>query len=323
MSKRRLNIQQSARVEKKQLRYRQSAGIDEHSSTKEGLVITRFSRHALIESEDASRIQCSIRPNIDSLVAGDRIVWQALSPKQGVILSRYPRQSVLGRPDQRGQIKPVAANISQIMIVIAAKPEISWPLLDSYLVMAEYLNLKACIVLNKIDLPCEHVKARLIEQYEPLGYAIIMTSVKDTCGDTSLKHILDHETSVFVGQSGVGKSSLISSILPTVTNIQTEDISVRTALGKHTTSSSILYHIPTGGALIDSPGVREFGLWHMPDRAIAMGYLEFRPYLSQCKFRDCNHKDTMGCALIKALEMGLISKDRHDNFIKISTQFAQ
>ena len=323
MSKRRISHQQSARIEKKQKNYRQETLKAPLDGTTEGLVIKRFSRHALVESPQGLRTLCSIRPTIDSLVAGDRVVWQTEGANQGVVVSRYPRESSLGRPDKRGQLKPIAANISQMMIVVAPKPEISWPLLDSYLVMAEYLQIHACIVLNKIDLASEGVREQLIQQYESLGYSILFTSQGDKHSFKDLEKALDHQVSVFVGQSGVGKSSLISHILPLELTIQTGAISTRTELGRHTTSTSCLYHLPTGGALIDSPGVREFGLWHMPVSEIAKGYREFAPYLTQCKFRNCNHRDDLGCALLEALKNNLIAPNRYENYVKISTQFAK
>ena len=321
MSKRRISHQQSARIEKKQKNYRQQTEAENTESTADGLVIRRFSRHALVESLQGTRTLCSIRPTIDSLVAGDRIVWQTEGKNQGVIVSRYPRESVLGRPDKRGQLKPVAANISQVMIVIAPKPDISWPLLDSYLVMTEYLGLQACIVLNKVDLPCIELQQQLLQQYQPLGYSIILTSIDDKNHAKQLQSTLNNQTSVFVGQSGVGKSSLIARILPLELDIQTGAISTRTDLGRHTTSSSCLYHLPTGGSLIDSPGVREFGLWHMPVTEIAKGFREFIPYLSQCKFRNCNHLNPQGCALLAAVNKKLVSRNRYENYVKISTQF--
>jgi len=318
MSKRRISEQQSARIEKNQKRYRQPTEQESNSATADGLVIRRFSRHALVEPINGACIHCSIRPNIDSLVAGDRVVWQAEGERQGVIVSRYPRQSVLGRPDKKGQIKPVAANISQILIVTAPKPEISWPLVDSYLVMADYLNLRACIILNKTDLACNQLRERLRQQYEPLGYPIVFTSYEDKKSYQLLQNLLDAQISVFVGQSGVGKSSLIAHILPLEANIQIAAISDQAELGKHTTSSSCLYHLPTGGALIDSPGIREFGLWHMPAVDIAKGYREFKPYLSQCKFRNCNHQDTPGCEIIAAVKNKLIARDRYENYVRIT-----
>ena len=321
MSKRRITDQQSARIAKKQKAYRQQTENPQNDSTTDGLVITRFSRHALVEVADGSRVHCSIRPSIGSLVSGDRVIWQAEGARQGVIVSRYPRDSVLGRPDKRGQMRAVAANITQMMIVVAPKPEISWPLLDSYLVVAEYLKLRACIVLNKIDIACDTLQQQLLDQYQQLGYDVLFTSLEDETSYRALQSKLDNQISVFVGQSGVGKSSIITKILPLELNIQTAAISARTDLGCHTTSNSCLYHLPRGGALIDSPGVREFSLWHMPAAEIAKGYREFKPFISECRFRNCDHRDTPGCALIAALKENVISRHRYDNYVKISTQF--
>ncbi|KTC85098.1 small ribosomal subunit biogenesis GTPase RsgA [Legionella brunensis] len=321
MSKRRVNKQQSARIQKIQADYRHNAKVNEFSAT--GLVLTRFSRHAEIEDSGGNRIHCSIRPNIDSLVAGDRVIWQPEGEGQGVVVSRYPRDSMLGRPDKRGEFKPVAANITQIMIVVAVKPELSWHLLDSYLVMAENLGLQICIVLNKIDLACEAIQEELLELYQPLGYPLLFTSKIIEQSYRELSQALNHHVSVFVGQSGVGKSSLIAGILPHEANIQTAEISSGTELGCHTTSNSRLYHLPAGGALIDSPGVRELGLWHMPVNQIVEGYREFRPLISQCKFRNCNHRDTPECAIIAATKTGHIATRRYENFIKITTQFVK
>lgn len=318
MTKRRISNQQSLRIEKKQKYYRQQTEIVAQGATTDGLVIKRFGQHALVESQREARTHCSIRPTIDSLVAGDRVVWQEEGDHQGVIVSRYPRQSILGRPDKQGVLKPVAANINQVMIVVAPKPNISWTLLDSYLVMAEHLHLQPCIVLNKIDLTCDKLQQQLLKQYEPLGYTLLFTSINEKKHLKKLQNALDNQTSVFVGQSGVGKSSLIASILPPATEIRTGAISTRTDLGQHITSNSCLYHIPSGGMLIDSPGVREFGLWHMPASEIAKGYREFKPYLSQCKFRNCNHHNILGCALKEAVAKNLVAQDRYENYIKLA-----
>jgi len=323
MSKRRISHQQSARIERKQAHYRQKSPMITEGTTLEGLIIKRYGSQALVESLEGIQVHCSIRPNIDSLVAGDRIIWQEEGPHQGVVISRYPRESVLGRADKHGQLKPVAANISQIMIVVASKPEISWPLLDSYLVMAEYLKLSACIVLNKADLPSNELQQRLIQEYEPLGYSVLSTSIQGNRGYEALEKILNDEISVFVGQSGVGKSSIIEHILPKETSIQTAAISAHSELGRHTTSNSRFYHLPTGGALIDSPGVREMALWHMHISDIAKGYREFVPFLSQCKYRNCTHRNTESCAIQNATKSQLIALHRYENYVKISTQFGK
>lgn len=324
MSKRRISHQQSARIEKKQRNYHQQSESGHPEATFDGLVIKRFSRHAQIEDATGARIQCSIRPTLDTLVAGDRVVWQAEGHGQGVVVSRYPRKSVLGRPDKHGQLRPIAANITQAMIVVAPKPEISWSLLDSYLVMAEYLNLQSCIVLNKTDLASEKLKHELVTHYAALDYNILFTGRDQHEGYEQLETALDNHVSVFVGQSGVGKSSLIAQMLPQESSrIQVGDISIKSELGCHTTSNSCFYHLPSGGALIDSPGVREFGLWHMPATEIAKGFREFKPFLSECKFRNCNHRDTPGCALLEAVKNKSITRQRYENYVKISTQFAK
>lgn len=324
MSKRRISHQQSARIEKKQRNYRQPAETGHPEATSDGLVIKRFSRHAQIENTNGERLSCSIRPSLGTLVAGDRVVWQTEGHDQGVVVSRYPRSSVLGRPDKHGELRPVAANITQVMIVVAPKPEISWPLLDSYLVMTEYLNLRACIVLNKTDLASDKLREELRTYYTTLEYPILFTGRDQHEGYKQLQTTLNNQTSVFVGQSGVGKSSLIAQVLPEESSlIHVGEISVKSELGCHTTSNSCFYHLPSGGALIDSPGVREFGLWHMPATEIAKGFREFRPYLSKCKFRDCNHRDAPHCALLEAVKNKSITRKRYDNYVKISTQFAK
>lgn len=322
MSKRRINKQQLARIEKNQQTYQVSKEND-IDTLEDGLVITRFSRHVEIEDHQGKRIRCSIRPNLDTLVAGDRVIWQPEGDKQGVVVSIYPRGSLLARPTSSGLKKPVAANITQMIIVIAPKPEISWPLLDSYLVMAETLQLHAIILLNKIDLPCEDLKLQLVNDYQSLGYPLVMVSKNSAGSFDSLKEVLNHQISVFVGQSGVGKSSIIAEVLPHEEGIATSEISVGAELGRHTTSNSRYYHLPSGGALIDSPGVREFSLWDIDAYILAQGYIEFKPYLSQCKFRNCTHINTPHCAILEALGNNLISRRRYDNFIKLCIQFSK
>lgn len=318
MSKRQISKQQRVRIHQKEAHYRDQTS---NQSMMDALVIARYSSRAIIESAQGKLVSCAIRRSIDSLVAGDRVVWQSEGNDQGLIISRYPRTTVLGRPDKRNKIKAIAANISQMVIVIAPKPNVSWPLLDSYLIIAECFNLNACILLNKTDLPCDKIKKRLQNEYEPLEYPVLFRNHINNSGFTALQEQLNHQISVFVGQSGVGKSFLINTLLPSNVDIKSQAISTGAESGKHTTSYSFYYHLAEGGGLIDSPGVREFGLWHMADRKLAEGYKEFKPYLVQCKFRNCNHQDTPGCAIYQAVKEGKIATGRYKNYLKICEQF--
>lgn len=314
MSKRRINRQQLTRIAKKQQSFQEEKYQE---GLARGLVLIRFNRSVEIEDPDGRIFRCSIRPNLDTLVAGDNILWQPEGPNQGVIVSLYPRSTLLARPTSAGLKKPVAANITQMIVVIAPKPVISWPLLDSYLIMAETLNLQALIVLNKTDLPSEELQTRLLQDYQSLPYPLILLNQEEDAGFETLQKALQQQVSVFIGQSGVGKSSIISKILPHETSITTQQLSMHTELGQHTTSNSRYYHLPTGGALIDSPGVREFSLWNMNAQTLAQGYVEWKPYISLCKFRNCTHQDTPHCAVIAALNKGDISNHRYQNYLKL------
>lgn len=320
MSKRRINKQQTSRIEKTQQSY-QLNKESELDSLADGLVIRCFNKQVEIEDNHGKKIRCSIRPHLETLVAGDRIIWQAEGDNQGVVVSLYPRGSMLARPTAKGLKKPVAANITQLVIVVAPKPEISWPLLDSYLIMAETLKLHALIVLNKVDLPCELIKQQLSQEYQSLDYPCVLISKTNAETIEHLATRLNHQVSVFVGQSGVGKSSIISTLLPHEEHIITGDISLNSELGKHTTSNSCYYHLPQGGALIDSPGVREFNLWDIDINTLTKGYKDFSAYLGQCKFRNCSHQNTPGCAILGAVQDGRIAINRYNNFIKLCDQY--
>lgn len=320
MSKRRLSLQQSMRMKAKE---QQQADSLSHSELfQEGLVITRAKNTALIENSQGQRFSCAIRPSVDSLVAGDRVIWQQQDHHQGAVCSYLPRKTVLGRPDKEGRVRPIAANISQLILVVAPQPEITWSLVDSYLIVAEYLQLNLTILLNKADIACDDLYQQLRQYYAPLNYPLMQTGFHDPKSYLQLQKILSHETSIFIGQSGVGKSSLVNKIRPDC-RAATGPISIKTQLGQHTTSNSYLYHLPEGGCLIDSPGIREFGLWHMPHQQIAAGFREFQPLLAQCKFRNCNHHDSPGCAIIAAVKKGHIAQQRYQNYVKIMTQFTK
>lgn len=314
MSKRKLTKQQRQRVKEQENKLLKHDG-----RVLSGLVIARFGQLAEIEPEKGERVVCAIRPNLADIVAGDHISWVEEGSEQGVVVSCMPRYSSLYRASPRRK-KLIAANVTQLMIVIAPEPMYSPLLLDSYLVVAELNHLKATIVINKTDLPSVNLINEITEIYHSLGYEITTTSHEHSQVNTELNPFLNNEVSVFVGQSGVGKSSIINRLLPHE-SLQTSAISSISQLGKHTTSQSRYYHLPQGGALIDSPGIREFGLWGIDQRTLCQGFVDINPITKTCRFRDCNHETTPDCAVIAAVEKKLIHPSRYCSFIQLSHQF--
>lgn len=314
MSKRKLTKQQRNRVKAQEKKLSEST-----DQALPGLVIARFGQLAEIESNEGKRVTCHIRPNLVDIVAGDNIYWVEEGEDQGVVVGCRPRHSSLYRTSPRRK-KLIAANVTQLMIVIAPKPVYSAMLLDSYLVVAELNHLKPIIVINKTDLPSQNLIDEISTIYHPLGYDFTTTSREHKQAKTELTPFLNHEVSVFVGQSGVGKSSIINRLLPHE-SLQTSSISNVSELGKHTTSQSRYYHLPKGGALIDSPGIREFGLWGTDKRSLTKGFVEISPITQHCRFRDCDHATSQGCAVVAALKEGYIQPSRYNSFIQLNRQF--
>lgn len=301
------------------------------SEAQEGLVISRFGMHVDVEAADGALHRCNIRRTISSLVTGDRVVWRAGSETQagvsGIVEAVHPRQSVLTRPDFYDGVKPIAANIDQIIIVSAILPELSLNIIDRYLVACETLTVEPLIVLNKIDLLDDEAR-RFVDEamdiYRKLDYRVLMVSGKNHDGIAELEHALTGRISIFAGQSGVGKSSLLNALLyPGEERILTNQVSDVSGLGQHTTTAARLYHFPHGGDVIDSPGVREFGLWHLEPEQVTRGFVEFRDYLGDCKFRDCKHDADPGCAIREAVERGDIAEERFENYHRILASMAQ
>ena len=293
-------------------------------AAQKGLVITRFGQHADIEDIDSGQVhRCNLRRGIETLVSGDKVIWrpglESMEGINGVVEAVEPRSSVLTRPDYYDGLKPVAANVEQMIIVSSVLPELSLNIIDRYLVAAETLKIAPLLVLNKIDLL--DTKQRIqyqqwLEEYQRIGYKVLLVSKQTGEGITELETELKNKVNIFVGQSGVGKSSLVNALMPDF-NVEEGEISQNSGLGQHTTTASRLYHIPTGGDLIDSPGVREFGLWHLAAEEVTKAFIEFRPYLGGCKFRDCKHKDDPGCTVREAVDNNEISETRFENYHRI------
>lgn len=288
-----------------------------------GRVVARYGAKLDVEDDSGNIHRCTSRRKFGAVVCGDRVTWQPIHDNEGVIVERLPRDTLLVRPDEAGRDKPVAANIDQIIIVATVKGLRDEPyylnlnLIDRYIAAAEHLAINPVMVINKIDLLDAADEQRLAEDlapYRAIGYTVIPTSTQRSHGLDPLLRQLQRHTSVFVGESGVGKSSIIGVLLADA-GIRVGAVSASTGKGKHTTTATTLYPLSGGGELIDSPGVREFGLIRMEAGELAFAFIEFRPYLGQCKFHNCIHKAEPHCAVKQAVEDGAISARRYQNYL--------
>lgn len=339
MSKNKLSKGQQRRVSAnhqrrlKQTKEKADPDDSQFGEARDGRVISRFGQHADVESPEGGVHRCNIRRTIRSLVTGDRVVWRPAKEAaegvtiKGIVDAVHERTSVLTRPDFYDGVKPIAANIDQIVIVSAILPELSLNIIDRYLVACETLEVEPLLVLNKTDLLDEEGLAFVNEQmdiYRRIGYRVLLVSSRKDEGLKELEEALTDRISIFAGQSGVGKSSLLNNLLGLKDEqILVNDVSDNSGLGQHTTTASRLYHFPTGGEVIDSPGVREFGLWHLEPAQVTNGFIEFHDYLGRCKYRDCRHDNDPGCALREAVERGDIAQTRFENYHRILESMSQ
>lgn len=290
-----------------------------------GLVIAHFGRDLVVEDEQGKLHLSSSRKKLGRIVCGDHVRWQPSGPEQGVVTAVEARKSLLARPDPCGAERPLAANVDQLIIVCAPEPPLSEGLIDRYLVVAELIGARPLILVNKADLLAPIARANLEERlaaFTQINYSVLFTSTRDNAQVKTLMTHCNGRTSILVGQSGVGKSSLVRLLAPD-TEIRIGQLSAASGLGKHTTTETTLYHLAGGGDLIDSPGVRDFQLWQATVEDLQHGFCELRDYLSQCRFLDCRHNGEPGCAVAAAVASGNIDARRLASYRALLQQALQ
>jgi ribosome biogenesis GTPase / thiamine phosphate phosphatase len=279
-----------------------------------GLVVACHGRHYLVELPDSTVIDCITRGRRHDIACGDRVSVMPDGAGHGVIERIEPRATLLYRSDARRQ-KLVAANVAQAIIVVAAVPSVYEDLVDRCLAAIEHAGIAALIVLNKADLPETAAALAGLELYLALGYPVIALSAKRDL--SPLRPRLAGRTSVLVGQSGMGKSTIVNGLVPDAA-VRTAEISVALDSGRHTTTHSRLYRLDPSTWIIDSPGLQEFGLHHLDWREAAHAFVEFRPWLDNCRFRNCRHMGEPGCALDMACAGGTISARRLGSYRRLA-----
>ncbi|MGF6805826.1 ribosome biogenesis GTPase [Paraburkholderia sp. Clong3] len=328
----------SGRAPKKAARGASATASGMHGTRTGGLVVAAHGRHYLVAPEDGGALlQCFPRGKRSEVAVGDRVIYEPTSADQGVIVEIGERRNLLYRSDQY-KSKLFAANLDQLLIVLATEPHFSEDLLGRALVAAEANELKPLIVLNKIDVTDALDGARKrLEPYRALGYPVLEASIRmqpEAARATLTEHLDGHAT-LLLGQSGMGKSTLVNLLIPDA-EVATREISTALNSGRHTTTFTRLYPLPrsegtTGvngvngaaGALIDSPGFQEFGLHHLTEGRLERAFPEFRPLLPNCRFYNCHHLHEPGCAILQAVADGRIRRERHALYAQLVHEASQ
>jgi len=272
----------------------------------QGLVVASYGKRYEVELTDKARISCVTRGKKTDLACGDIVNIKLTDKAEGVVESSQPRKSLLYRSNAF-KSKILASNVTQIIIVLATQPSFYEALLNRCLVAAEAAKIKPLIVLNKCDLADAADAKNKLKLYQDLGYQVLHLSAKQDIA--TLKPYLVNHQSVLVGQSGMGKSTIINALLPNQ-NVRTQIMSEALDSGKHTTTATHLYHLDSKSSLIDSPGLQEFGLNHLSQEELELAFIEFRPFLGKCRFNNCKHSHEPDCAVMNAVDKGQISSVR-------------
>lgn len=323
MTKRNLSKHQLRNIKK------HKASYDDLCNALQGLVISHRGKLIELESSINETIFCQYHQNLGAIVAGDKVLYLLQdSSEYGIICQVLPRNNLLLRPSKFSHNhKTMAANINQIVIMLAVNPAPIEHYVDRYLVAANHMKIKPIIVINKIDLFSDAKNKvqldNIIALYLELKYELVTCSALSHENLQNFKELLQHKTSIIVGQSGVGKSEMLNALFGKSITLAGE-ISEQNSRGKQTTTSARLFHLDQKTNIIDSPGIREFGIWHLDKANIFSGFKEFAQLNNECKFRNCAHlENTKGCAINEAVDASKISKQRFINYHRLIHEYLE
>lgn len=273
----------------------------------EGLVVSCRRRHFIVRQDEGEIVECVLKGRSMTLACGDHVRF-APAAGGGAIETAAPRTSLFYRSDAFKE-KLIAANVTQIVGVVAPGLSLDLELVDRWTVAAESEGCRFLLAANKSDLPGFDELLSRLEPYVRLGYPVVALSAKHTAAP--LMPWLEGQHTVLIGQSGMGKSTILNAVAPDA-DAKTADVSAALATGRHTTSHSTLHLLPgdRGDWIVDSPGIKAFGLGHLAPDAIAQAFVELRPFLGQCRFRDCRHDQEPGCAVSAAVDAGRVAPHR-------------
>ncbi len=280
-----------------------------------GQIIAAYGRRYLVQTASGP-LDCVPRGKRSEYACGDHVAVGVVSPGQGVIEATDPRSTLFFRSAPQ-RTKLIAANATQVLIVAAVEPSFSDELIARALVAAENAGMKSLLVLNKCDLAAQaEAAAERLQAFVTAGYRLVRLSALQDAG--LLREHLAGESTVLIGQSGMGKSTIINALFPEA-RAATREISTFLASGKHTTTRALMYRLDESSTVIDCPGMQEFGLSHLDWREIAAGFIEFRSLLDECRFPDCHHLREPGCAVSLAAETGKIATRRLELYRRIAS----
>ncbi len=281
-----------------------------------GIVLASYGRGALVLSGETA-VHCALAGRRQRVVCGDRVTWIRGATADGSsVESIEPRRNLLERIDARGRAEPVAANIDRLAIVVAAEPSPDWFLVDRYWAGALLKDIGAMMIVNKCDLAIDSLRSELAN-YRVLGLECREVASLTNAGIPELREALAEQVTMLVGQSGVGKSSIVNALTPDAA-AQTAELT-RDAEGRHTTTTARWYRLRSGAdsAIVDAPGVRDFAPPASIVRAAERGFVEIHGFGLDCRFNDCRHLQEPGCAVRAAVSSERIAARRYESYRRL------